>query len=250
MEQRRDAIVELVNQVGSVSFSQLKEVFPDVSEMTLRTDLKVLDQARRIVRVHGGARSVDMVVGTDDYLSRRTGRSVAAKQVIAQKALDLIHPNDTFFLDSGSTATTLARCIPDEPYLIYTSGLTCAEALARLSQPQVCIAGGVLNRYSMSVCGIQGLEVLKRVNFDLMFLSVTSYSPEAGFCCGVEDGSILKRTVLERSAQIAVLMDSSKLGLRRSFTICGLEDVDIIVSDGQLPEDFLEECRRLEVIVY
>ena len=54
MEQRRNAIVELVNREGSLSFVQLKEAFPSVSEMTLRTDLKALDQARRVVRVHGG----------------------------------------------------------------------------------------------------------------------------------------------------------------------------------------------------
>ena len=53
MEQRRNAIVELVNREGSLSFVQLKEAFPSVSEMTLRTDLKALDQARRVVRVHG-----------------------------------------------------------------------------------------------------------------------------------------------------------------------------------------------------
>ena len=71
MEQRRNTIVDLVNQSGNVSFAQLKKKFPQISEMTLRTDLKVLDEAKRIVRVHGGAKSVDVVVGTDDMLSRR-----------------------------------------------------------------------------------------------------------------------------------------------------------------------------------
>ena len=60
MEQRRSQIVELVNSRGSISFAQLKEAFPSVSEMTLRTDLKALDQARRVVRVHGGVKSVAM----------------------------------------------------------------------------------------------------------------------------------------------------------------------------------------------
>ena len=64
MEQRRNQIVELVNRKGSISFAQLKEAFPSVSEMTLRTDLKALDEARRVVRVHGGAKSVEQVVGT------------------------------------------------------------------------------------------------------------------------------------------------------------------------------------------
>ena len=78
MEQRRNAIVELVNREGSLSFVQLKEAFPSVSEMTLRTDLKALDQARRVVRVHGGVKSVEVVVGTDDQFGRRTARNASA----------------------------------------------------------------------------------------------------------------------------------------------------------------------------
>ena len=70
MEMRRNAIAELVNKYGTVSFSQIKEQFPQVSEMTLRTDLKALDAAKEIVRIHGGAKSVQLVIGTDDYLTR------------------------------------------------------------------------------------------------------------------------------------------------------------------------------------
>ena len=132
MEQRRNQIVELVNRKGSISFAQLKEAFPSVSEMTLRTDLKALDEARRVVRVHGGVKSVEQVVGTDDLLSRRSARNAEAKQIIAEKATALLRPNTTLFLDSGSTATAVARCIPDQPMLIYTSGLSCAMELAKL----------------------------------------------------------------------------------------------------------------------
>ena len=63
MEIRRNAIVELVNKYGTVSFSQIKEQFSNVSEMTLRTDLKALDEAKEIVRIHGGAKSVQLVIG-------------------------------------------------------------------------------------------------------------------------------------------------------------------------------------------
>ena len=127
MEQRRNAIVQLVNREGSLSFAQLKQAFPSVSEMTLRTDLKALDQARRVVRVHGGVKSVEVVVGTDDQLSLRTARNAEAKQIIAQKAAALVRPNTTVFLDSGSTATAAARCMPDEPMLIFTRRLPFAS---------------------------------------------------------------------------------------------------------------------------
>ena len=142
MEQRRNTIVDLVNQSGNVSFAQLKKKFPQISEMTLRTDLKVLDEAKRIVRVHGGAKSVDVVVGTDDMLSCRQVRNIEAKQMITQKALAFIRKDTTLFLDSGSTTTMLASCIPDQSNLIYTNSLTCAAELGRLAQPSIHLLGG------------------------------------------------------------------------------------------------------------
>lgn len=249
MEQRRNAIVQLVNREGSLSFAQLKQAFPSVSEMTLRTDLKALDQARRVVRVHGGVKSVEVVVGTDDQLSLRTARNAEAKQIIAQKAAALVRPNTTVFLDSGSTATAAARCMPDEPMLIFTSGLTCAIELARLEKPRVTIPGGTLNRFSHSVCGVRGIQELEGVHFDLLLLGVTSYSPETGFSCGVEEEAILKQTVLRRAEHVAVLLDSSKLDRQSTFRICGLDEVDTIVSDGRLPKEFLEKCREHGVAV-
>ena len=80
MEMRRDAIVQLINENGTVSFSQIKKAFPQVSEMTLRTDLKFLDEEQRILRVHGGARSVQVLIGTDDDLNRKAVRNIPEKQ--------------------------------------------------------------------------------------------------------------------------------------------------------------------------
>lgn len=85
-----------------------------------RTDLRALDEVRRVVRVHGGVKSVEQVVGTDDLLSRRTARNAEAKQIIAEKAL--------------------ARCIPDQPMLIYTSGLHCIFCYGLLFRSAVAAA--------------------------------------------------------------------------------------------------------------
>ena len=114
MEQRRSEIVAFVNERESVTFAQLKERFPSVSEMTLRTDLKVLDQNRQLVRIHGGAKSIDQVVGNDDVLKKRFVRNTEAKRVIAKKALAFVEANRTIFFDSGSTTTMLAHILKEE----------------------------------------------------------------------------------------------------------------------------------------
>ncbi len=249
MEARRNAIVELINKNGTVSFLQLKEAFPSVSEMTLRTDLKVLDENKRIVRIHGGAKSIQILVGTDDFLNRRSVRNTHAKEIIAKKALELLRPDTTIFLDSGSTATILAHLFPDQSNLIYTTGLTCAVELARLKEPTVMIPGGKLNRYSQSVYGYSAARELGQVNFHQTFLGVTNYNLETGFTCGSSDESVLKQIAINQSEQTIVLMDSSKVGARGTYRICNLDDADYLISDGELPEELLEECKKHNVTV-
>ena len=249
MEMRRDAIVQLINEKGTVSFSQIKQEFPNVSEMTLRTDLKLLDEAKRILRVHGGAKSVQVIIGTDDFLNRKSVRNIPEKQKIAEKALTLLHPDTTIFLDSGSTATVLARQIPDQSYLIYTTGLSCATELANLSKPAVMLPGGKLNRYSQSVFGYSAIKVLERVNFDQALLAVTGFHPSVGFSCGINDEAFLKQAAIRQAEQVIVLMDSSKIDIKCSLSFCGLSDVDIVVWHGKLPEEFLSECQRYGVQV-
>ena len=185
MEIRRNAIVELVNKYGTVSFSQIKEQFSNVSEMTLRTDLKALDEAKEIVRIHGGAKSVQLVIGTDDYLTRRAVRNIQAKQQIARKALQL-----------------------------------------------------------------SAIRELEQVNFHQTFLGVTGYSMKAGFTCGNNEEAMLKRTAIEQAEQVVVLMDASKTDIKSTYTICGLADVDIIISDGNLPKEFLLACETHHITVY
>ncbi|HBA69809.1 MAG TPA: DeoR/GlpR transcriptional regulator [Lachnospiraceae bacterium] len=249
METRRNAIVDLINENGTVSFSQLKDAFPNVSEMTLRTDLKLLDESKRILRIHGGAKSVQVLIGTDDFLNRKSVRNIPQKQKIAEKALTLLRPDTTVFLDSGSTATVLARQFPNQSNLIYTTGLSCATELANLSEPTVMLPGGKLNRYSQSVFGFSAIKELESVNFHQSFLGITGYHSAIGFSCGIRDEAILKQTAIRQSDQVIVLMDSSKLELKCSFNICGLDAVDILVSDGNLPEEFLEQCRKHQVTV-
>ncbi len=249
METRRDAIVQLINEMGTVTFAQIKKEFPNVSEMTLRTDLKCLDEAKKILRVHGGARSVQVIIGTDDFLNRKAVRNMKEKQQIAEKALTLLQPDTTFFLDSGSTTTTFARQIPDRSYLIYTTGLSCATEMANLSKPTVMLPGGQLNRYSQSVFGLSTIRELERVNFDQAFLGVTGYHPSVGFSCGVSDEAMSKQTAIRRSEQVIALMDSSKINVKCTFSFCSLSDIDIVVSDGKLPQEFLAECRKYGVQV-
>ncbi len=251
MEQRRKAIVNFINERGDVTFAQLAENFPGVSEMTLRTDLKALDSEKKIVRIHGGAKSVEVVLGTDDYLGRRVVRNVEEKDYIARKALSLIKPNTAVYLDAGSTTTALAKMWPDQPNYIFTSSMTCVMELSKLSHPTLFILGGELNKFSMCTCGVRAIETVKSVSFDLAILGVAGYCDGSGFSCGVLMESYLKKAVLRQSAKKMILMDSSKTNKKSTFHICGLEEVSMVITDKNISEDFQSQCETAGVdLVY
>lgn len=244
MEERRKSMVEFINQEGAASFTSLKAAFPNVSEMTLRTDLKVLDQANQIIRVYGGAKSVNYVVGTDDLISRRAERNREKKLQIAEKAATLLQSNTTVFLDSGSTVTELSRHFSNQDFLIFTTGIDCAYALAIRETPIVHLLGGRLNRSSMCVTGIAPLLEAERLHFDVAFLGISCYSPEMGFSCGSEEDCELKRAVIRRSDRVVMLMDSAKIGLSSTYSVCALKDIDTVVSDGEVDEAFRMACKE------
>ena len=234
MEERRKKIVELIDKEGQITFAQLKAAFPNVSEMTLRTDLKYLNETGRIVRVHGGARSVEIVAGSDDYFSKRIQRNREAKQLIAEKAVSLLQKHHSVFLDSGSTVTQLARRFPDEPREIFTSGLTCAVELANLSQATVHMIGGTMNRYSLSVQGSRStMEVLGH-RYHICFLGVTGFNSTDGFGCENEEDCLLKQAVIRQSDVVVILMDSKKFGQYNTHNICQCDSVHYVITDDQL----------------
>ena len=125
MNERQHKINDYIQSKNEVSLSALKQLVPDVSEMTIRRDLEALEGEGRIIRIHGGARSlkaINMLV--EDAFSKRSAANVDKKHVIGKKALDFIKDNSSIYIDAGSTTMTLAEMMPDKNLLISTCGLT------------------------------------------------------------------------------------------------------------------------------
>lgn len=248
--ERRDALASAVDSAGELDFKQIRALFPDVSEMTLRSDLRELDSERRIVRVHGGAKSIGNVVRTDDLFFRKASRNVAQKQEIAQKALRFLKPNMSVFFDCGTTMLALARILPDEKLFVVTNSTSCMPEFARLTNVEVQFLGGRLNRFNLSTFDPRNQHELDKRNFDVAFMAVTGYSIERGFSCGTEVDDELRKTAIKHADKVIVLMDSSKVGRVFPVTYARAEDVNVVVTDDGMPEETRRDfaARGVEVI--
>ena len=243
MDARRQALTSLIDSEGSISFANIKKHFPNVSEMTLRTDLKL------IVRIHGGARSVNYAVGIDGLQDGRRDRNSEAKSLIARKAASLVRANSTIFVDSGSTTEALCNQMPDSNLQVFASNIPCALALSHKENVQTYIVGGRLSPVTLGIRGSDTLLQLQRLSFDQTFLGVSAYQQGSGFSCGSDEEAAIKRYCANNAGQVIALLDSSKIDCRSTFHVCGLEDIDVVVGDDKLPSDFLAECRECGVEV-
>ena len=105
----------------------------------------------------------------------------------------------------------------------------------------------MLNRYSLSIYGTQAIEELEIVNFDIAFMGITKARIEAGFTCGSYEEAALKKAAMRRAERRVALMDSSKINQKSIFTFAAINEVDMIISDGGLPEEFINECLKAGV---
>lgn len=249
-EPRRTLIADYINREGQVTFSALKAAFEDISDMTLRTDLKYLDQEGRIIRIHGGAKSIDTVVRLDDIYMNKVNRNVDKKQQIAKKALQLIKPGMSLFIDCGSTLMQFAKLLPDEPFFIVTNNISCAFDIARLTQPEVYVLGGRLARLNMSTSSASNIPVLNNYNFDVAFLAATAYDTQRGFTCQLGALDECRSIVLKRSKKSVVLIDSSKIGRVFPVTCFALNEISAIISDDMLPPEMADDFRNHGIEVY
>lgn len=246
---RREKIRKYIQEKGAVSIKELTELFPDVSVMTIHRDLARLEEERLIIRTRGGAMALNYHGVTEGKLETRMQSNVVEKREIAQKALGLIYTDSTVFFDAGTSCMALAQVLPDIELNIFTTAPNIAVQLSHLVNPTIHMCGGTLNRANQAVSGASTLAMLERINIATAFIGVSGYTADGGFTCGKEDEMQVKRLIMKKAARKVILMDSSKCGKIFPYMFGEMEDVDYIISDGNLPEEFLKLAEEANVIV-
>jgi DeoR/GlpR family transcriptional regulator of sugar metabolism len=248
MGKRQDEIRALIRDQEEITLRQLEEMFPDVSTMTLRRDLIRLEEEGVLRRTRGGAVSLTgLTLLSEDAFYRRAKQRVAAKNSIADKALVLVEEGRSLYLDSGTTLMAFARALPDHRLNILTSGPGVAVELAGKKDVEVLLLGGRMDHMTLSVSGPEALHMLQSINIDMAFMSASGYTDEAGFTSGIRDECLIKQEVLRRARRKFMLMDSSKVGRALPYTFARIEDLHVLISDDDLPQDLANRARQAGV---
>ena len=239
--ERIEDIAEILDKRGKMTLEQLEEVFPNVSQMTLRRDLFQLEEDGRIIRIRGGAMSVKEVqkVSGEAY-TKKTALNTDAKIVIAQKAAALIDEGACVFLDGGTTAMYLAKEMPDLKCNVFTNGIAVAMELAQKKNVAITVVGGQLMKDNLSTSSPAARAYFDATNFEIAIVSATAFTPEHGFSCNLQIESDLLKDVFKKARQVYMMLDSSKIGKINPYTFAHIEDIDVLITDDRLPKEITD----------
>ncbi|MBP3347145.1 MAG: DeoR/GlpR transcriptional regulator [Clostridia bacterium] len=245
---RRQIINDYIQANGKATYDELMELVQDVSCMTLRRDLEILEKDGQIVRVRGGARSVTSVSNDgDDKYAIRAAANVAAKMDVVEKTLPFIEPDHSMYFDSGSTMMLLASKVENGYYSITTCAPNVAIELMKKSKTDVTLLGGRLNRDTLAVSGISSIKEVEDINIDTAIMATSGYSEDFGFTSSSYDEAQLKKAVIKKARKVIMIMDSTKLGKNLQYTFAHLSDVDMLILSSCPDDELIELCNKMEI---
>lgn len=251
---RRRKIIEIVQESGSMTVAELCELF-DVSEMTIRRDLRDLDKEGVLRRVHGGAVS-NLGRSYEPPYTMRTTRHTEDKVAIGQKAAELVVDGDSLALDVGTTTLEIARALKGKRNLtILTASIPIAnEVVSNLSlnsDVRLILTGGIVRPGELSLIGHIAEQTYADFHVDKAFIGVGGLSLEDGLTeYNIEDARV-KKPLIKHAHHRIVVTDSSKLGQTTFSAVAPLSVVHTLVTDSGISEEFhkaLKE-RSIEVII-
>lgn len=240
--ERRNYVMRVLRDQGHVSVANLSEEL-DVSEVTIRKDLRFLEERRLLVRTHGGAALLDQYVN-DLPFEEKTVRHSAEKERIGRAAAAFVEDGDSIILDAGSTTLQVARHLRGKTDITAaTASIHIALELLRISGVEVLMLGGLVRTTSASVVGPYAERMLRDHTFRKLFLAGDGFDVDFGLTTTNTMEAHLNRIMIESAQQTIVVVDSSKIGRRGLSRICRAGEINTLVIDDGIPQ---EVVRRLE----
>ncbi|CNK45573.1 transcriptional regulatory protein YciT [Yersinia frederiksenii] len=235
MNLRQQSIIQLVNDRQRISVSELAQA-SQVSEVTIRQDLNLLEKRGLLKRVHGSA-----VALQSDDVDVRMMTHFATKQKLANHAASLVNDGETIFIESGSSNALLAHKLAQRPgiTLVTVSGYIARQL--KDSACEVILLGGIYQKKSDSMVGPLTQLCLRHVHFSKAFIGIDGYQPNAGFTGRDMLRAEVINSVLAKGAENIILADASKFGQVHQNSLAPLSSISRVITDNRLPTVYQQQ---------
>ncbi|HLX02477.1 MAG TPA: DeoR/GlpR family DNA-binding transcription regulator [Trinickia sp.] len=244
--QRKSEILAILKRDGQVLAKALSESF-EVSEDTIRRDLRELASEGLLQRVHGGA--LPASPATADFAHRQPIES-ATKRAVAKAAAGMVGSGQVVIVDGGTTAIELARQLPRElSATVVTHSPNVAVELVEHPGIEVIVIGGRLFKHSIVTVGAAAIEALSHIRADVYFMGVTGVHATAGLSTGDLEEAYMKRALAAHAAETVVLASADKLNAASQYRIGELAMASAIIVEKSTDAELTEPLEAAGVTV-
>jgi len=247
-EERKHRLEEYLQEAEFASLDELARQV-EVSVSTVRRDLAMLEVAGSVRRTHGGARVVNP--RSDEFtFSARDTHELAEKEAIGRACAGLIRSNQSVIVDAGTTCFHVARHLEPKAPQIVTNSLPVANLFAGAGRVEVVVSGGVIYPRLGVLVGPLAVEAFSKMHADLAVMSAGGITLD-----GLTNSHGLlidiQRAMIRAAAKVVFCLDHTKFGRRSVTPLCGIEEIDSIVTDSGAPAELVQQlqAKGVEVIV-
>lgn len=236
VEQRHEKILELLESKNSLKVEELRQYF-SVSESTLRNDLRYLEEKNLLRRAHGGAIKLQKV--NEVSFQQRSLNNQSEKRKIGMAAAQYINPEETIFLDAGTTVMELALHLPEDyEFNVVTSALNTAMAAAEHANISVHLVGGLLRPKLQELVGPKAVTDISEISAQTLFLGASGLSFDRGVTENHIFSAEVKKAMIQSSEKVILLLDSSKMGKSFFVDLLPIEKIDVLITDQNISAEY------------
>lgn len=233
-EERHFFIINELKNNNIIQVSDIKNKL-DVTEMTIRRDLKELEEKGILKRIHGGATSVDLLSAKEFSHNEKIKKNIKEKKQIAQKIAGIIEENETVFLGPGSTIELVSEYIGDKTCKIVTNSLYLFNRLNNKNYKDLILIGGSFRSNTGAFVGSLATNTVKKLRFKRAFIGVNGINDDKIFTYNEDEGEI-QRIALDNSQLRYIVADHTKVGREDFFSFYNLDEVNSVISDSAIDD--------------
>ena len=228
---RQTRILGIVARDGAAAVEALAEGF-GVSVETIRRDLSDLASTGALHKVRGGARRIRLA--TEGSFEERRFEEAEAKAAIARTLAGLVEAGDTLFMDTGTTTLACAEELARrDGFTVITNSYHIAQRLGATGRHKVFVVGGTWHAGNAETVGPLAIEQIGRFQADHAVVGVAAIDAEAGAMDADFDEAQVARAMIGSARRVIVLAHRKKFGRRAAHRVCRLDEIDVLVSDGE-----------------
>lgn len=240
------ALLEALRASPVLTIKELAERF-DVSEMTIRRDLDYLKENRLLYERQNPGKTRE-----EEYIySEEQIKHLNKKRRIAQFAQSLIRPDDILILDSGTTTGELSRYIPqDFPLTVICYNFHILLQLYKQDNLSLIFAGGHFHKRDLMFESKESVDLIKRIRASKMFVSASGIHEKLGLTCAYPHETATKQAAIDSALTKILIADSSKFGQVKPGYFAPLSDMDVIITNTDLPEEWRERIASQGIVLH